>query len=89
MSIRTTLGDPENNIDVNVDEFGNCKLSDIIKSLQFRIQGHRKFIKRERQTIVDNVDYQNIVYDSTKNIEERMAKIDELNEMLECVFKIK
>jgi predicted ribosome quality control (RQC) complex YloA/Tae2 family protein len=86
MSVYTTLGDPENNIEIEIDDSGNCPVSNVIKSIEFRIKKHREFIKRDRKTITDNIEYFNIISEATKRIEHRTAKIAELTELLECVF---
>ena len=49
MSVYTTLEDSENNIEINIDEKGNCSVSDVVKSIEFRIKKHREFIKRDRE----------------------------------------
>jgi hypothetical protein len=89
MSVYTTLEDPENNREINIDEKGNCPVSDVVKSIEFRIKKHREFIKRDREAITDNVEYFNIISDAAKRIEHRMAKIAELTELLGCVFNKK
>ena len=86
MSVYTTLEDPENNREITIDEFGNCSIPDIIKSIEFRIKKHREFIKRDREVITDNIEYFNIISDAAKRIEHRIAKIAELKELLECLF---
>ncbi len=86
MSVYTTLEDRENNIEIEIDDSGNCPVSNVIKSIEFRIKKHREFIKRDREVIKDNVEYLNIISDATKRIEHRTVKIAELTELLECVF---
>lgn len=86
MSVYTTLEDPENNREITIDESGNCSISDIIKSIEFRIKKHREFIKRDREVITNNVEYLNIISDAVKRIEHRTAKVSELTELIECLF---
>ena len=89
MSVYTTLEDPENNREISIDESGNCSISDVVKSIEFRIKKHREFIKRDREVITDNVEYFNIISDAVKRIEHRTAKIAELTELIQCVFNKK
>jgi predicted ribosome quality control (RQC) complex YloA/Tae2 family protein len=86
MSVYTTLEDRENNIEIDIDDLGNCSISNVIKSIEFRIKKHREFIKRDRKVIKDNIEYLNIISDATKRIEHRTVKIAELTELLNCVF---
>ena len=86
MSVYTTLEDPENNREITIDEFGNCSIPDIIKSIEFRIKKHREFIKRDREVIVNNVEYLNMISDAVKRIEHRTTKVSELTELIECLF---
>jgi hypothetical protein len=89
MSVYTTLEDPENNREINIDEKGNCSVSDVVKSIEFRIKKHREFIKRDREAIADNVEYVNIMSDAIERIHQRNLKIAELTELLRCVFNKK
>ena len=89
MSVYTTLEDSENNREIKVYVNGSCSVSDVIKSIEFRIKKHREFIKRDREVIKDNVEYLNIISDAIKRIEHRTAKIAELTELIECVFNKK
>jgi len=89
MSVYTTLEDPENNREIKVYVNGSCSVSDVVKSIEFRIKKHREFIKRDREVIKDNVEYLNIISDAIKRIEHRTVKIAELTELLECVFNKK
>lgn len=89
MSVYTTLEDPENNREIKIYENGSCSVSDVVKSIEFRIKKHREFIKRDREVIKDNVEYFNIISDAAKRIEHRMAKIAELTELIQCVFNKK
>ena len=78
--MKTHLEDLHNNKRVKKDENGKLFLSDVISSVEFRIAKHREFIKRDEQVILDNVDYANIVTDAIERINERRAKIGELQE---------
>lgn len=89
MSVYTTLEDPENNREINIDEKGNCSVSDVVKSIEFRIKKHREFIKRDREAITNNVEYFNIISDAIERIHQRNLKIAELTELLGCVFNKK
>jgi predicted ribosome quality control (RQC) complex YloA/Tae2 family protein len=89
MSVYTTLEDPENNREIKVYVNGSCSVSDVVKSIEFRIKKHREFIKRDREVIKDNAEYLNIISDAIKRIEHRTAKIAELTELIECVFNKK
>jgi hypothetical protein len=81
--MKTHLEDSHNNKRVKKDESGKLFLSDVINSVEFRIAKHREFIKRDEQVILDNVDYANIVTDAIERINERKAKIGELQEFIE------
>ena len=89
MAVYTTLEDPENNREVKVYANGSCSVSDVIKSIEFRIKKHREFIKRDREIIKDNVEYLNIMSDAIERIDQRNLKIAELTELLQCVFNKK
>lgn len=80
---RTTLRDPENNKRVKEYENGKLLRSEVISSIEFRIEKHLEFIKREYKTIKDNIGFSNIIEDSLIRIKSREDKIDELNEFLE------
>lgn len=81
--MKTHLEDSHNNKRVTSDESGKLLLSDVISSVEFRIVKHREFIKRDEQIIVDNVDCANIVTDTIERINERRAKIGELQEFIQ------
>lgn len=81
--MKTHLEDSHNNKRVKKDESGKLLLSDVISSVEFRIAKHREFIKRDEQIIVDNVDCANIVTDAIERINERRAKIGELQEFIQ------
>lgn len=81
--MKTHLQDSHNNKRVKKDESGKLFLSDVISSIQFRIAKHCEFIKRDEQVIVDNVDCANIVTDAIERINERRAKIGELQEFIQ------
>tara|TARA_R110000824_G_scaffold383667_1_gene577345 strand:+ start:686 stop:940 length:255 start_codon:yes stop_codon:yes gene_type:complete len=79
----TNLEDAHNSRKVTIDENKKLFLSDVIKSIEFRISKHREFIKKHEQVIVDNVNFANIITDEINNINERKAKIEELKELIE------
>lgn len=79
----TNLEDAHNSRKVTIDENKKLFLSDVIKSIEFRISKHREFIKKHEQVIVDNVNFTNIITDEINNINERKAKIEELKELIE------
>jgi len=79
----TNLEDTHNSRKVTIDENKKLFLSDVIKSIEFRISKHREFIKRHEKIILDNVNFTNIVADEIEKIKERKAKIEELKELLE------
>lgn len=81
--MKTHLEDSHNNKRVKNDENGKLFLSDVIDSVEFRIVKHREFIKRDEQIIVDNVDCANIITDAIERINERRAKIGELQEFIQ------
>lgn len=82
-NMKTHLEDSHNNNRVKKDESKKLLLSDVISSVEFRIAKHREFIKRDEQVIVDNVDCANIVTDAIERINERRAKIGELQEFIQ------
>jgi len=79
----TNLECSENNIKVTIDENKKLFLSDVIKSIEFRIKKHREFIKRHEEAILANVNFANIITDEINSINERKAKIEELKELIE------
>jgi len=81
--MKTHLEDSHNNKRVKKDESGKLLLSDVVSSVEFRIAKHREFIKRDEQTIVNNVDCANIVTNAIEQINEREAKIGELQEFIQ------
>ena len=81
--IMTNLECSENNRKVTIDKNDKAFLSDIIKSIEFRITKHREFIKRHEEIILNNVNFANIITDEINNINERKAKIEELKELIE------
>jgi hypothetical protein len=56
--------------------------SEIIKSLEHRIEMHRSHIKRNQQAILDNVEFSNIVTEEIERLNERKAKVGELQEII-------
>jgi hypothetical protein len=80
---RTTLQDPENNKPVKKDESNKLFLYDVISSVKFRIAKHREFIKRDYETIQNNIGCSDIINDALIRIKSREDKIDELNEFVE------
>lgn len=84
----TSLIDIENNLKIDID-YKNAKLLDEIKkSINFRIEKHREFIKISKAVIVDNIDYLNIVELEMNKIIARKNKINELKELAEYSFGI-
>jgi len=81
--MKTFLEDTENNKKVRIDDDGKVLLSEIESSILFRIEKHREFIKRSEETIINNVEFANIITDEIEKINERKAKIGELKELLE------
>lgn len=81
--MKTHLEDSHNNKRCKKDESGKLLLSDVISSVEFRIAKHREYIKRDEQVIVDNVDCSNIITNAIERINERKAKIGELQELIQ------
>ena len=85
---RTTLENPENNLMVKIVN-GNVSINDVIKSIEFRINKHREFIKIEREEITTYIDCNDIVLESLQCIIEHESKIHELQELLRYTFNVK
>lgn len=81
--MKTHLQDPHNNKRVKKNESGKMFLSDVISSVEFRITKHREFQLKDKQIIIDNVDFPEIVKDAVERIFERNAKIGELKELIQ------
>lgn len=81
--MKTHLEDSHNNKRVKKDESGKLLLSDVISSVEFRIAKHREFQKKDRQVIIDNADFPEIIKDAIERIFERDAKIGELKELIQ------
>lgn len=58
----------------------NSTLEDFKFAIDYRIDKHREYNRKNMQTIKDNVDFDNIVMDMIQNITERNIKIEELKE---------
>lgn len=54
----------------------------LVNIINLRIEKHKEHIKRDRQLIVDNLLFMNIVNDAHERIKERLAKIEEAREIL-------
>lgn len=54
----------------------------LVKSVNLRIQKHKEHIERDRQLIVNNLIFMNIVNDAHERIKLRLAKIEEAQEIL-------
>jgi hypothetical protein len=80
--MKTHLEDPHNNKKVKVDN-GKLEMSELISSIEFRIAKHREFQKKDKQVIIDNADFPEIVKDALERILERNIKIKELKEFIE------
>jgi hypothetical protein len=81
--MKTHLEDGHNNRRLKADESGKLLPSDVISSVEFRITKHREFIKRDEQVILDNVGFASIVTEAIERINERKAKIGELQEFIQ------
>jgi len=81
--MKTHLEDSYNNKKIETDKNGTLLLSDLINSIQYRIDKHIQYIKYDEQVIIDNIDYTNIITDAIERINERKAKIGELKEFIQ------
>lgn len=54
----------------------------LVNSINLRVEKHKEHIKRDRQLIVDNLLFVNIVNDAHERIKDRLAKIEEAMEIL-------
>lgn len=81
--MKTHLEDSHNNKRVNKDESGKVLLSNVKSSVEFRISKHREFQMKDRQVIIGNADFPEIVKDAVERIIERDAKIGELKELIQ------
>jgi hypothetical protein len=82
--MKTHLRDRENNIRANIDLDGKIILSELKEIIEFRIAKHNEFIKRDKLIISENVDFPNVVTEAIERINEREAKIGELDEFIKC-----
>jgi hypothetical protein len=89
----THLQDNGNNLKVEADVDGKINLSDVIKSIRHRINKHRDYIKEDKQTIILYAEFAGIVKEAVERIEEREAKIGELEELIDYslggLYKVK
>ena len=80
----THLQDSHNNKRVPMDAEGKTRVSDVIKSIWFRIDKHREYQLKDRQTMIDNADFPELAKELIEKILEREVKIKELEEFVEC-----
>ena len=80
--MKTHLEDRHNNKQVVFTNDGQVNISAVIDSIKFRILKHREYITKHKKTILENIDYPNIVQEAVENILERKAKIGELEELI-------
>lgn len=81
--MKTHLEDSHNNRKVKKDESGKLLLSDVISTIEFRITKHREFQMKDKQVIINNSGFPEIVKDAVERIFERDAKIGELKELIQ------
>lgn len=57
----------------------------LVNSINLRIQKHLEHIERDRQLVVENLTFINIVNDAHERIKDRLAKIEEVKEILTLI----
>lgn len=80
--MKTHLEDSHNNKQVTFTNDGQVNISVVVDSIEFRIIKHREYIEKDKITILENIDFSNIVQEAVERIIERKAKIGELEELI-------